>query len=173
MKIFICILVLGIIFSFPPFAFAESSYVLPYPPPMPGSLLYKVRLISEQIQKYWFFGDFGQFSYNLKQSDKYLVEAKTLFDYKQFLLAYRALQKSDAYFEKIYPDLLFARKNGKNILEKEITLGKAAQKHIEELTRVKRTVPSVFDWTPERDHPTTLNLWERLDASINVREKRL
>src|SRR3989344_581593 len=55
---------------------AQSSYVLPYPPPMPGSFLYKIRLLSEQIQQYWYFGNFGQFSYNLKQSDKYLVQAK-------------------------------------------------------------------------------------------------
>ena len=154
-------------------SFAESSYVLPYPPPLPGSFFYKIRLVSEQIQKYWYFGNFGQFHYSLKQSDKYLVEAKTLFDYKQYLLALRALKKSDSYFGKIHPNLLSAKNKGKNISEKQTILKGAAQKHIEELTKLKSTVPSVFDWTPERESPIELNLWESLDSSIKLRVKRL
>ena len=67
--------------------FAESQYVLPYPSAMPGSFLYKLNLVQEEILRYWYFGDFGQFKYNLGLSDKYLVEAKTLFEYKQYLLA--------------------------------------------------------------------------------------
>jgi len=154
-------------------ALAQSSYVLPYPSFMPGSIFYKLNLIKEEVLKYWYFGDFGQFTYNLKQSDKYLVEAKTLFDYKQYLLANTALQKSGKYFEKIYPNLLSAKKNGKKFAEKETMLREAAQKHTEDLTKLKSTVPSVFDWTPERESPTTLNLLESLDASIKLRVKRL
>ena len=62
------------------FSFAESDYVLPYPSSMPGSKFYQIRLIWDEVKKYWYFGSFGQFEYNLKQSDKYLVEAKTLFE---------------------------------------------------------------------------------------------
>ena len=144
-------------------AFAESSYVLPYPSFMPGSIFYKLNLVKEEVLKYWYFGNFGQFYYNLKQSDKYLVEAKTLFDYKQYLLAYKALRKSDRYFEKI----------GKNILEKKTRLKEAAQKHIEELTKLKSNVPSTFNWIPERNSPTILKLWESIDMSIRLREKKL
>lgn len=158
---------------FVPKVLAESDYVLPYPSAMPGSIFYKLNLIKEKVLKYWYFGDFGQFHYNLKQSDKYLVEAKTLFDYKQYLLAHRALQKSEKYFEKIYPNLLLAHKNGKNISEKETILEDAAQKHIKEITKIKINVPSVFQWLPERESPTKLNLWESLDTSIKIRQKRL
>ena len=154
-------------------AFAESSYVLPYPSSMPGSIFYKLNLIKEEILKYWYFGDFGQFHFNLKQSDKYLVEAKTLFEYKQYFLAHKALQKSDKYFGKIYPNLLSAKNNGKNISEKEKVLKDAAQKHMEEITKLKSSVPSTFDWTPELESPTTLNLWESMDASIKQRKKIL
>jgi len=172
-KIIAGVIVLSFFLYFAQPIFAESSYVLPYPSAMPGSIFYKLNLIKEEILKYWFFGDFGQFHYSLKQSDKYLVEAKTLFDYKQYLLADAALKKSDRYFNKIYPNISSAKDNGKNISEKEKILEDAAEKHIEEFTKLKSIVPSVFDWTPERDSPTTLNLWESLDTSIKLRVKRL
>ena len=70
----------------PSSVYAQSSYVLPYPSQMPGGLYYKIHLIYENVSKYWYFGDFGRFDYNLKQSDKYLVETKTLFEYKQILV---------------------------------------------------------------------------------------
>ena len=152
---------------------ADSSYVLPYPSFMPGNPLYKVNLIKDEILKYWYFGSFGQFKYNLKQADKYLVEAKTLFEYKQYVLARTALQKSDRYFEEIYPNLLSAKNHGKNISENESTLRKAAQKHIDEITKLKSIVPSTFDWTPEREKPKKLNLWESLNKSIELRAERL
>lgn len=165
--------ILALFISFRTVSFAQSEYVLPYPSAMPGSIFYKLNLIKEEVLRYWYFGDFGRFKYNLKQSDKYIVEAKTLLDYKQYLLADKALQKSDKYIEKIYPILLSAKKNGKNISEKETILKNAALKHIEELVRIKDGVPSVFEWIPEKEPPTTLNLWDSLDKSIEVRQKRL
>ena len=174
-RVLLFILVLFITFSsvLSKNARADSSYVLPYPSAMPGSIFYKLNLFKEEIFKYWYFGNFGQFHYNLKQSDKYLVEAKTLFDYKQYFLAHKALQKSDKYFGKIYPKLLSAKNNGKNISEKEKVLKDASQKHMEEITKLKSSVPSTFDWTPELESPTTLNLWESMDTSIKQREKIL
>ncbi|MCL4418206.1 MAG: hypothetical protein M1365_16230 [Actinobacteria bacterium] len=95
-------------------ASAQSSYVLPYPSAMPGSSSYKIHQLYESIIKYWYFGNLGQFKYNLKQSDKYLVEAKTLFEYNQYLLASKALTKSDYYFKNIEPYLLKAKNEIKN-----------------------------------------------------------
>src|ERR1700749_87312 len=89
--------------SFTQVASADSPYVLPYPSFMPGTIFYKIDRVIEIFEKYWYFGDFGQFTYNLKESDKYLVQAKTLFEYQQYLLAMVALQQSDAYFQKIQP----------------------------------------------------------------------
>lgn len=171
--LYIVILATILLLYMPKSSFAQSSYVLPYPSAMPGGVFYKLNLIKEEFLKYWYFGDFGQFHFNLKQSDKYLVEAKTLFDYKQYFLANTALQKSDRYFEKIYPNLLLAHKNGKKLAEKEKILKNAAQKHLEELTKIRNRVPSVFEWTPEKGRPTKLNLWENFDGSIKLRQKRL
>ncbi len=153
--------------------YANSSYVLPYPSAMPGSIFYKLNLIQEEILKYWYFGDFGQFKYNLSQSDKYLVEAKTLFDYKQYLLAYQALQKSNNYFKKVEPAILEAKKNGKDIDDKKGLLREAAKKHIEELGRLKNILPSTFDWRPEKKEPQTLNLQGTLENSIKIRQQVL
>jgi len=171
--IWVYLLVFVVLKCLPSNAFAESSYVLPYPSAMPGSIFYRLNLIREEILRYWYFGDFGGFHFNLKQSDKYLVEAKTLFDYKQYLLAHKALQKSDKYFKEIYPYILSAKENGKDITDKEKILKSASHKHIEELVKIKENVPVVFDWVPEKSSPTTLRLWEALDESIKQRKERL
>lgn len=158
---------------FPRDVFAQSSYVLPYPSSMPGSIFYKPRIVWEKVMNYWHFGNFGQFEYNLKQSDKYLVEAKTLFEYKQFLLAYNALIKSDRYFMQSPLYLELARKENKNIKDKKNIFRGAALKHIEILYRLKNEVPKTFEWKPEKSSPTTLNLFEAISKSIEIRENNL
>lgn len=158
---------------FPLKAYADSSYVLPYPSFMPGSKFYSIQKILESLSYYWYFGDFGQFNYNLRESDKYLVEAKILFDYKQYFLGHKALISSDKYFAKINPTLVSARRNNKNISEKEKILKEAAAKHIEELSEMKEGTPENFNWVPEKDKPTFLSLWQAIDNAISIREKAL
>jgi len=148
---------------------AESDYVLPYPSAMPGSIFYKLDLIQEEVLKYWYYGDFGQFKYNLKQSDKYLVEAKTLFDYKQYLLGYSALQKSNDFYKKVKPALESAAGNKKKIQDKVDILFSASQKHIEELTKMRGSIPQTFNWSPEKQNPKRLNLSGLINQSIEQR----
>ncbi len=151
--------------------FAESSYVLPYPSSMPGSIFYKLDLVKETLMKYWYFGDFGQFNYDFKESDKYLVEAKVLFDYKQYLLAVKALRKSDGYFKKIKPNLDSALHDGKNVKDKEEILKEAAEKHIEELNKIKNSTPINFYWQSEKSEGTKLNLSGEILNSIKIRQE--
>jgi len=165
------ILVFFISIFFKTTVFAQSNYVLPYPSSMPGSLSYKIHLIYENVSRYWYFGNFGQFDYNLKLSDKYLVEAKTLFEYKQYLLGYKALKKSNQYFVNILPNLVKAERNGKNIVQKKAILNETSKKHIEVLQGLEDNIPNIFIWKPEKSIPTTLNLREALDISIQLREK--
>ncbi len=153
----------------PQVSFAKSDYVLPYPSTMPDGLSYRIHLVYEKISKYWYFGDFGQFAYNLKLTDKYLVEAKTLFEYKQYLLGYKALQKSDSYFVKILPVIVNAKINGKNIASKKRILEEASGKHIETLEKIRNNIPNVFLWQPEKSLPTTLNLGKIINQSIQLR----
>lgn len=156
-----------------PVSYAESSYVLPYPSFMPGSPFYKLNLIKEEILKYWYFGNFAQFEYNLKQSDKYLIEAKTLFAYKQYLLGYQALKNSDRYFQRTLPYLLRAKNEGKDIIKKQNELKAAALKHIEMLGLIKQQIPRQFVWRPEKSPPTTLNLHDEIENSIKARKQVL
>lgn len=153
--------------------FAQSNYVLPYPSSMPGSLFYKAHLVFERVSKYWYFGNFGQFDYNLKMADKYLVGAKTLLEYKQYLLGYKSLQKSDFYFSYILPSLIEAEKNNKNIVQKSLVLKEAAGKHIETLEKMELDTPAIFNWQPEKSLPTTLYLKEAIINSILLRKKSL
>src|SRR3989338_10052693 len=153
--------------------FAQSDYVLPYPSQMPGSKFYKINQVIEKVSYFWYFGNFGKSYYYQRLSDKYLVEAKTLFEYKQYLLAYKSLLKSNQYFEKIYPYLLFAKKEGKDISEKQKIFRQESLKHTEELYKLKKSTPEEFLWTPEKSKSTLLNIHFLIEASINIRKKYL
>lgn len=157
----------------PASTFAQSNYVLPYPSSMPGSTFYKIRLVFEEINKYWHFGNLAQFTYNLKQSDKYLVESKTLFEYKQYLLAYNSLEKSTDFFKKAEEYLLQAKKEEKEISEKETLFRGSAKKHIEVLQNLIKETPQEFLWDPETGEKSTLRIHELLKTSILLREKIL
>ncbi len=175
MRKFLSVLLLVFFFLmvFTASVFAQSNYVLPYPSSMPGGFSYKIHLLYENVSRYWYFGDFGQFDYSLKMSDKYLVEAKILFEYKQYLLGYNALQKSDSYFLNIMSNLVRAEKKGKNILQKKAILNEASQKHIEVLEKIESETPDTFVWQPEKELPTTLNIKKAILGSILLREKNL
>lgn len=160
-------------FIFTTNSFASSTYVLPYPSTMPGSIFYKIHILEEIVLKYWYFGDFGQFNYNLKASDKYLVEAKTLFDYKQYLLGYYALIKSDNYFIKVKPFLIAAKKEDKNIDQKLEIFNQASNKHIEELEKIKKSLPESFLWEEENGFSKNLELKKIIENSIKIRQQFL
>ncbi|HSD98569.1 MAG TPA: hypothetical protein VLB73_02630 [Patescibacteria group bacterium] len=154
-------------------SFAASPYVLPYPSAMPGGVSYKLHIVWEKIMQYWYFGDFGQYTYNLKESDKYLVEAKTLFEYNQYLLGFAALQKSNTYFAHVQPFLEKAKQDGKNITENQLALQQAAAKHIEVLQKMENETPSDFTWTPEKNPSSTLHIHQLIQQAIEERQKDL
>ena len=170
-KYFLLFLIL--ILTLTSYVFAESNYVLPYPSAMPGSKFYQISLVWGELKKYWYFGNFGQFKYNLKESDKYLVEAKTLLEYRQYLLGHKALKKSDSYFIQTLPYLLNAQSENKNIDQNRFILRQAALKHIEALEKLKLIIPRTFIWQPEKSLPTTLNLESLIKESVAIRNKYL
>lgn len=165
--------VLFFLFVFTTTVYASSPYVLPYPSSMPGTISYKIHLVWEKIMQYWYFGDFGQFEYNIKESDKYLVEAKTLFEYNQYLLGYNALIKSNSYFAKAKPFLEKARQDGKNITEKNQLLIQAAEKHIEVLQKMEKETPKDFIWTPEKNPSSILRIHDVIEQGIRTRKNDL
>ena len=160
--------ILFALFSFPQNLFAQSDYVLPYPSAMPGNKVYQLNKLYEKVSDFWAFGSFGEYHFTLKYSDKYLVEAKTLFEYKQYLLASTALRKSDDYFIRVTESLATAQSEGKNIAEKQQQLRSAAQKHREVLLQIKPTVPEGFTWDPEIGESEALNLHSQIENSITI-----
>ena len=169
----IAIILIALLFPFAQKARAESSYVLPYPSAMPGNFFYKIRILEEKIQYLWSFGSFSKFKYNQKYADKYLVEAKTLFEYKQYLLAIRALDKSDYFFSQMPKALSESVMQKKDITEKKDLFKKQSEKHIEILTSLNQILPETFLWQPESGNSEILLLREQISKSNLIRKKAL
>ncbi|MEK7092260.1 MAG: hypothetical protein AAB907_01395 [Patescibacteria group bacterium] len=171
MKFFISVLLLlAYLFINTSVNAAFSDHVLPYPPQMPGGYIYKLRVIGEKIQKIWSFGSFSQFSYNLKLADKYLVQAKTLFEYKQYLLGYESLKESDLFFKEAITSLDKAKIEKKDISQKKIILKSASLKHIEELNTLQMVLPEEINWIPEKTASTKLLLRNAIKNSLEIRK---
>ena len=129
-----------------------AEYVLPYPSYMPGHKLYKVSRILDDLKQYWYWGTIAQSKYHQGLSDKYLIEAKTLFEYKQYPLALDALRRSDQYFQKNTPDA-------------------AREAHTRALTLLNAQLPESFVWQDERRPPIALDLLGALNRSIAIRNE--
>ncbi len=174
-KYLLCIAIVTIFmvnFVSPVFA-QSSSYVLPYPSFMPGSTFYRPHLLWEIISKYFYFGSLGQFKYNLGESDKYIVEAKTLYEYGQYMYASNSLNKSNEFFKNSLDSLNNAQKENKNVsLQRELLKG-AALKHIEVLGKSESFLPEVVVWSPEKVKPKTIYIKKDIDVAISIRRKIL
>lgn len=164
--IIISLLVVAFSLFTPTTVFAD--YVLPYPSFMPGNKLYKITRLLDRIEGYWYFGNIAQLTYHLKLSDKYLVEAKTLMEYKQYLLAADAMTRSDSEFRRL-PALLTAVKGGGvNSAAFRQTVIDAAIKHKEVLSAI--SAPGQFLWKPEKASSTSLELGSMIQSSIAIRD---
>ncbi len=146
-----------------------ASYMLPYPSTMPGNRIYKITRILDSLKTYWYFGDIAQVKYHLMLSDKYLVEAKTLFEYRQYLLAQDALIRSDNHFKLLDNALTDGTNNGKDMGEIGHTVADAADAHITLLNSLQKILPESFDWTPEKGDATRLLIYEHISDAKKIR----
>lgn len=158
------------LFVFVQISYASTSYTLPYPGVMPGNKMYVVSELFDTLKSYYTFGEFAKFKYYLSQSDKYLVEAKILFEYGQYPLAKLSLEKSDKYFAQLKDTLDSAKNKNKNISEKEEILYSAAEKHIEVLEKMLTSVPSDFTWKAEKEDPVYIDINNLINSSIQKRK---
>lgn len=148
-----------------------ADYVLPYPSYMPGNKIYRISRIVDLLKKYWYFGNLGKIKYHMQLSDKYLVEAKTLMEYNQYLLAVDALKQSDNEFDQLPEYLQGASSEHVDITVFMKLITEEATKHKEILLRLVTAVPEEFLWTPEKAKSTRLNLRDLLQHSISDRER--
>jgi hypothetical protein len=148
----------------------HAEYVLPYPGYMPGNKLYAISRLIDTLRQPFYFGNISAYKYHLGLSDKYLVEAKTLFEYKQYLLASDALLRSDSEFARVPVYLRRAASEGKDVRALELQLREAAARHTQVLTGLQSVLPEVFEWKPEKSDATTLSIKDMLRQSGMVRD---
>lgn len=156
------------VITFPLTVYA-SDYVLPYPSFMPGHKLYAVRQLLEKVQELWYFGDMSRVKYHQQMADKYLVEAETLFNYNQALLASFALQKSNSHFAEA---VLYERNvvyDHKDKGEQKQKLKQAGEKHKEILESLTQKLPKEIVWTEEKKQPETIPIESLLKQSSVIR----
>ncbi len=149
-------------------SFAE--YVLPYPSYMPGNKVYKISRLVGELKKYWYWGSIASFKYHLGLSDKYLVEAKTLFEYKQYLLARDALARSNENFRELPQYLIRAKNEGKDMRIFNQQIQKAAAAHMGVIDGLARLVPKTFNWREEKKQPVELGLQQLLTETNKLRQ---
>jgi hypothetical protein len=150
-----------------------ADYVLPYPSFMPGNKMYKVMRILDQVKKYWYWGNIAQIKYHMELSDKYLVEAKTLMEYNQYLLATDALIRSDKEFMQLPQYVQGAKNEHVEIDRYKQLITEASQKHKDVLSALLLLVPREFTWSPEKVKATDLKLHDMLNTSIKLRSSVL
>ncbi len=150
-----------------------GEYVLPYPSFMPGNKFYKVTRILDSIERWWYWGSIASFKYHLKLSDKYLIEAKTLFEYKQYQLGVDALKRSDAQIPQVIEFLHSARKEGKDVQKLKIIASDAMVAHALVLEKLSSELPKTYLWTPEKERPVVLDFSLLLNESLAMRKKLL
>lgn len=145
--------------SIVPFSYAD--YVLPYPSFMPGNKMYRISRVIDNLKANWYFGNIAKTKYHLGLSDKYLVEAKTLFEYKQYLLAVDALKRSNDHFE-VLPQFI------KNDTQKNI-VREAGGVHIRVLEELASKLPEEFIWKPEKSEESVLYIGSLIRQSKGLR----
>ncbi len=148
----------------------HAEYVLPYPSAMPGNKVYRISRLIDRLKRPFYFGSIGSYKYHLMLSDKYLVEAKTLFEYKQYLLAQDALHRSDAEFAEVPKFLTSAKAEGKDMRNFARQLAEAAGAHQSVLIKLKADLPDLFRWTPEKAEAVDIPIADLLGQSIHLRE---
>jgi hypothetical protein len=164
--VFYCLLlIVSCLFIIPP---VRAEYVLPYPSTMPGNKLYKVTRIIDSLKKYWYFGNIAQVKYHLGLSDKYLVEAKTLFEYKQYLLATDSLKRSNDQFSQIHQYVVKAEAEGENMQNFKKIISDASIVHQQVLEQLLDNTPEDFEWRPEKAKTEMLYIHDDLHNAISI-----
>ena len=166
-KIIVCLFLIAYCFLL--IVPVHAGYVLPYPSYMPGNKLYPIARIIDKINNYWYFGIIAQSKYHLGLSDKYLVESKVLFEYKQYLLAVDALRRSDEQVEEIPLYLQSAADQKKDVKILRETIADAMLVHVSIIEAMRLLLPEEFIWRPEKASETTLPISPMLQHALVVR----
>ncbi len=150
-----------------------ADYILPYPSYMPGNRLYQISRILDVFSQWWYWGNIASVKYRLKLADKYIVEAKTLFEYHQYQLGVEALKRSDMQVSQIVKYLVLAKQENKDIKKMDSTIVDGMNAHITILEKLSKELPETFTWTPEKQESTLLNFSQLFQNAKMERMKLL
>ncbi len=145
-----------------------AEYVLPYPSAMPGNKLYRVSRLMDTFKRYWHFGTLGQIKYRMQLADKYLVEAKTLFEYKQYSLANDALIRSRAEaapLAELVGNLVGQGKDPSQV--RTLVCGQSAV-HTAILTSMRATLPQTFLWEDENKEAKVIPIRKSIEDALGT-----
>lgn len=148
----------------------HASYMLPYPSYMPGNKLYRLSRILDRVKLSWSWGSIAKAKAYMSVSDKYLVEAKTLFEYKQYLLGADALKRSNTAFEQVPIHIHRGRSERKDMSGVVTQVIESMAVHTQILSDMEKEVPREFVWTPEKTSATNLRLSEYIKGAIKIRQ---
>lgn len=168
-SVFIVYLILNTLYLILPLA-VQADYVLPYPSFMPGSSLYKISSVLDKMKRSWYFGNIAQLKYRMAMSDKKLVEAKTLFEYKQYPLAISALDKSTEAAKYLLHLLGKAQATGIDTKLQRETICDEMTVHGKELEILKKNLPPSFLWQEEKKAAVDLPIQTTLEDAMRVRK---
>ncbi len=147
----------------------RADYILPYPSYMPGHKLYRLSRIIDDLKGWWYWGNIGKTKYHMALSDKYLVEAKTLFEYKQYILALDALYRSNIEFSKIKIILTVALRDKINISQVEARVYENALVQRVIIKRLEQQLPAEFTWNEEKKNAVVLPVFQLLEEAYHLR----
>lgn len=149
----------------------RAEYVLPYPSFMPGNKLYKISKIVDYLKRFWYWGSIASIKYNLGLSDKYLVEAKILFEYKQYALALNSLKQSDYYVQQLPWFISKSKNEMKDTALLQTTVVNAMLTHTAVIATLKNELPTDFLWQPEKQERSLLPIGLSLDQALQIRKR--
>jgi hypothetical protein len=154
-----------------PLSKPRAEYMLPYPSFMPGNKIYRISRIVDSLNKHWYFGNIAQIKYHIGLSDKYLVEAKTLMEYKQYMLATDALLRSDTECKQVPLYIKQVELEKIDTANLKMMIAGSMDKHEEVLTNLISTTPIQFVWSPEKSVATTLLIHDNIEKSRTIRKQ--
>lgn len=123
----------------------------------------------DEAKRYWYWGNFSSYRYYLGQSDKTLVEAKTLFEYHQYLLGMDALQRSNRAVQQQNIYLLRSEKEDKDVRQARQTVSEAMSEHERILKKLMEELPPEFVWIPEKQTAQVLHIRQELINAQTIR----
>ena len=151
----------------------RADYVLPYPSFFPGNKLYKISRFIDSAKSWWYWGSISQTKYHLLLADKYLIEAKTLLEYKQYPLGLDALFRSDQDFLPLPEILEQVKREGKDNMNLTALVQEASLAHVVVLQKLAEDLPADFTWRDEHKAVKNLEIGRALADSIAIRSRVL